>query len=54
MVNENFDQFSKEQKKHQPSYLGGSRQAGFNHSDYNSQENTDKSVGATGRNQTKK
>lgn len=54
MVNENFEEFSKEQKKHQSSYLGGSKRGDFNKTDYNSQENTDKAVGATGRKRTLK
>jgi hypothetical protein len=50
MVNENFDKFRKEQQEHQSVYLGGAnRQRGKNDPDYNNQEITDKSVGATGR-----
>ncbi|NYE03820.1 hypothetical protein F4694_000539 [Bacillus niacini] len=50
MVNENFDKFRKEQQEHQSVYLGGAnRQHGKNDPDYNNQEITDKTVGATGR-----
>jgi hypothetical protein len=51
MVNENFDQFNKAQKKHQGEYLGTDRKQkpGINDRGYNNQDNTDKSVGATGR-----
>jgi hypothetical protein len=50
MVNENFNKFRKEQEKHQSAYLGGAnRQRGKNDPEYNNQEITDKSVGATGR-----
>jgi len=51
MVNENLNQFQKVQKQHQGIYLGeGKQPPGINDEDYNNQENTDKSVGATGRN----
>jgi hypothetical protein len=54
LVNKNFERFNKEQQKHKSTYIGNidnSRNLGdFNHSSYNSQEDTDKSVGATGRN----
>ncbi|WP_442595813.1 hypothetical protein [Neobacillus sp. D3-1R] len=50
MVNENFDKFSEVQKKHQGVYIGGKDQPpGLNDEEYNNQDNTDKSVGATGR-----
>lgn len=50
MVNENFNKFRKEQQEHQSVYLGGAnRQRGKNDPEYNNQENSDKSVGATGR-----
>lgn len=50
MVNEDFNKFRKEQQEHQSAYLGGAnRQPGKNDPDYNNQEITDKSVGATGR-----
>jgi hypothetical protein len=50
MVNENFNKFRKEQQDHQGVYLGGTnQQRGKNDPEYNNQENTDKSVGATGR-----
>jgi hypothetical protein len=50
MVNENFNKFRKEQQEHQSVYLGGAnQQRGKNDPEYNNQENTDKSVGATGR-----
>jgi len=50
MVNENFNKFRKEQQEHQSVYLGGAnRQRGKNDPEYNNQEITDKTVGATGR-----
>ena len=50
MVNENFNKFKKEQQNHQSAYLGGAnQQRSKNNSEYNNQDNTDKSVGATGR-----
>jgi hypothetical protein len=52
MVNENFDKFREEQKKHQGVYIGGNttqQTPGLNDQSYNNQEETDKSVGATGR-----
>lgn len=50
MVNENFNKFRKEQQEHQSVYLGGAnQQRGKNDPEYNNQDNTDKSVGATGR-----
>jgi hypothetical protein len=52
MVNENFEKFREEQKKHQGVYIGGVNQQqepGLNDASYNNQDNTDKSIGATGR-----
>ncbi len=51
MVNENFDKFRQVQSKHQSTYLGTGRkqQPGLNDRDYNNQSNTDKSIGAAGR-----
>lgn len=51
MVNENFERFNKVQQKHESAYLGSDRKQppGLNDADYNNQDNTDKSVGATGR-----
>jgi hypothetical protein len=51
VVNENFDKFRQEQKEHRSEYLGGNRKqkSGLNDSEYNTQDNTDKSPGATGR-----
>lgn len=52
MVNENFKKFSKAQEQHQSAYVSNNtadNSGSFNKSDYNSQENTDKSIGATGR-----
>ncbi|MED3563042.1 MULTISPECIES: hypothetical protein [Bacillus] len=51
MVNENWNEFNKIQQKHQASYLGSEkrRKPGLNDPEYNNQDNTDKSVGATGR-----
>lgn len=52
MVNENFDKFAKTQQAHQGEYLGSAKnqKPGLNDAEYNNQDNTDKSVGATGRN----
>jgi hypothetical protein len=54
MVNQNFDKFREVQKKHQAVYIGGTNGSqqtpGINDKNYNNQEDTDKSVGATGRN----
>lgn len=51
MVNENFSQFRRAQKKHEGKYLGGTNQKrGLNDEEYNNQKDTDKSPGATGRN----
>lgn len=50
MVNENFDKFKKVQQEHKGIYLGKTQQQpGLNDPEYNNQEITDKSVGATGR-----
>jgi hypothetical protein len=50
MVNENFNKFRREQQEHPSVYLGGAnKQRGKNDPEYNNQDNTDKSVGATGR-----
>jgi hypothetical protein len=50
MVNENFNKFKKEQQNHQSAYLGGAnQQRSKNNSEYNNQDNTDKSAGASGR-----
>ncbi|MFD2444426.1 hypothetical protein ACFSO7_10660 [Bacillus sp. CGMCC 1.16607] len=49
MVNEDFKKFREVQKKHEGIYIGGKNQPqGLNDESYNNQENTDKSVGATG------
>jgi hypothetical protein len=53
MVNENFDRFKKEQQKHKSTYLGSeadSNRPGSSNPNYNGRGNTDKNVGATGRN----
>jgi hypothetical protein len=52
MVNENFEEFNKVQQKHQGEYLGTDRKQpyGLNDPEYNNQSNTDKAIGATGRN----
>jgi hypothetical protein len=53
MVNDNFDKFREVQKKHQAVYIGGTNRtqqsSGLNDENYNNQEDTDKSIGATGR-----
>ncbi|WHY91047.1 hypothetical protein QNK12_25970 [Neobacillus cucumis] len=51
VVNENWNEFNKIQQKHRGSYLGSEKrqQPGMNDPEYNSAEDTDKSVGATGR-----
>jgi len=48
LVNYNFEKFRKIQSQHKSEY-GGERGRGSNKDDYNTQENTDKSPGATGR-----
>lgn len=53
MVNENFQEFNREQQKHKSIYLDGAKsgkEQGINDPEYNGQGITDKSVGATGRN----
>jgi hypothetical protein len=51
MVNMNFDKFNSIQQKHKSRYIGGdkSQQQGINDPEYNDNQNTDKSPGATGR-----
>jgi hypothetical protein len=51
MVNEDFEKFNKVQQQHQGEYLGTDRkqQPGLNDQEYNNQEITDKTIGATGR-----
>lgn len=53
MVNENFEKFREVQKKHQGVYIGATNQnqqnPGLNDEEYNNQDDTDKSIGATGR-----
>ncbi|MEH7299323.1 hypothetical protein V7182_16465 [Neobacillus drentensis] len=51
MVNENFRKFRSVQQKHEGEYLGSDREQkpGLNDPEYNNQDNTDKSPGATGR-----
>lgn len=52
MVNEDKDKFRQVQNEHLGKYIGGSNKekpGRLNRDDYNTQENTDKSVGATGR-----
>lgn len=52
MVNEDFKKFREVQKKHEGVYLGGENQEPrINDESYNNQEETDKSVGATGSKQ---
>ncbi len=48
MVNYNFEKFRKIQSQHKSEY-GGARSRAGNKNAYNTQENTDKSPGATGR-----
>jgi hypothetical protein len=52
VVNENWDKFKKTQASHQGEYLGNGKnqKPGLNDAEYNNQDNTDKSVGATGSN----
>jgi hypothetical protein len=54
MVNENFNKFREEQKKHQAVYIGGKNNTqqspGLNDENFNNQDDTDQSIGATGRN----
>jgi hypothetical protein len=51
MVNEDFKKFNKVQQQHQGEYLGTDQKQkpGINDREYNNQDNTDISVGATGR-----
>ncbi|MEK5523042.1 MULTISPECIES: hypothetical protein [Heyndrickxia] len=51
MVNQNFEKFHKLQEKHKSSYLGkDTDQKQLNPDpEYNNQSNTDKAIGATGR-----
>ena len=51
MVNLDFEKFRKEQRNHKAEYLGSGRnqKPGLNDPEYNNQDNTDKSPGATGR-----
>lgn len=50
MVNPDFDKFNEVQQAHRAEYLGGNKnqKPGLNDPEYNNQENTDKSPGATG------
>lgn len=56
MVNEKFETFNKVQKKHIGEYLGTVQRGTprSNDESYNNQEDTDKAIGATGRNQNLK
>lgn len=51
MVNEDFITFNKVQLAHQGIYLGKGKgqKTGLNDDEYNNQDNTDKAIGATGR-----
>ncbi|MDP4083137.1 MAG: hypothetical protein Q8934_00820 [Bacillota bacterium] len=51
MVNEDFRKFNKIQQEHQGEYIGTDRKQHYGVKDptYNNQKDTDKSVGATGR-----
>ncbi|WP_157273152.1 hypothetical protein [Neobacillus bataviensis] len=51
MVNLDFEKFRKIQNEHKAEYIGSdkNKQPGFNDPEYNNQDNTDKSPGATGR-----
>lgn len=49
LVNENFEKFRKAQRDHKSEYLAGTHNNGRNKSSYNTQENTDKAPGATGK-----
>lgn len=51
MVNEDFRKFHKAQQEHQGKYIGADRKQRYEVKDpeYNNQKDTDKSVGATGR-----
>jgi hypothetical protein len=53
LVNLDFSKFNQVQKKHQTAYPSNAtldNSGSMNKSDENTQENTDKSVGSTGRN----
>ncbi|MFZ3588458.1 hypothetical protein ACOI1C_04085 [Bacillus sp. DJP31] len=51
MVNQDFEKFNKLQKEHKSSYLGSDKphKQASNDPDYNNNSDTDKSPGATGR-----
>ncbi|WP_423335899.1 hypothetical protein [Neobacillus sp. 19] len=51
MVNYNFEKFRQEQREHKAEYIGSdkNKRPGLNDPEYNNQDNTDKSPGATGR-----
>ncbi|NMD69958.1 hypothetical protein HHO41_06625 [Bacillus sp. DNRA2] len=52
MVNEEFEKFNSVQKKHQSAYVSNEtlkNNGSLNKDDYNTQSNTDKSIGTTGR-----
>ncbi|WP_187118979.1 hypothetical protein [Bacillus marasmi] len=52
MVNQDFAKFNSIQKKHQSAYVSNEsldNSGSMNKNDYNTQANTDKSIGATGR-----
>lgn len=51
MVNEDFSKFNKIQHQHEGEYLGTDRKQrrGLNDPGYNNQEDTDKAIGAAGR-----
>lgn len=54
MVNQDFEKFRKVQQAHQGEYLESGKKSGLNDPEYNNQNDTDKSVGATGRNDSLK
>jgi hypothetical protein len=56
MVNENFDKFNKIQQAHKSNYPGSDKKQspGINDAEYNNQNDTDISVGSTGRNENLK
>lgn len=51
MINWDFDQFKKTQQKHKATYIGSDKEqkTGVNDPSYNNEHDTDKAVGATGR-----
>jgi hypothetical protein len=51
MVNQDFERFRKEQQAHKATYVGSDKphNQASNDSDYNNNEETDKSPGLTGR-----